>query len=173
MSDAARMYRCYNCPPAPNSGATAFEFMHPVGKPVACPSCGIKDGDRGSHLLVLLDVIHFDAPAKAAEGTARATAANATGASLAMAFGTGHAACDPAKVTAGGGMFTGAPEAVTCPQCRASEAFRRAADRGGINPRFDVPAQITAAGEVRLIGLPADAEADLSSAAEASAALRR
>lgn len=160
----ARLYRCYLC--------GGHEFMAATGADPVCPSCGTSQRDpRAGGMIATLEVIHFDPPATV-KGGARALAPNTRGARLLAGFGLGHAACNPAEKVSGGGRFTGEPLAVTCPACKASDAFK-AHGLGAINPRFDLPAEVDAGGGVRLVGLPAGGEADAADAADAVRDLRR
>lgn len=95
-------YRCLNC-------KAEFDAPRP-----ACAPCGLDAtaNPRDAQLLAELAVVHFDPPSKV-EGR-----------------GLGRAACDPAVKYGGDRRFTGEPAAVTCPACKASQAFAAA---GGAN----------------------------------------
>jgi hypothetical protein len=102
------MYRCLNC---------KGEFQ--ADKP-ACAACELDatTNPRDAQYIVELAVIHYDPPTRIA------------------GRGKNVAACDP-KIRVGlragagpGAMLSGEKGAVTCPACKASEAFTADADPG-------------------------------------------
>ena len=106
-----KAYRCYNC--VGDNGTPGKDFEGDAPK---CPACGVDaaGNPRLAGMIVALEVIHFDAP------------------SPVRGVGVGFRACDPKKrLPDGDGMdkgtrFTGHPAAVTCPRCKASEAYLKA-----------------------------------------------
>lgn len=106
-----QFYRCLKC-----STKEPFEFW--AEQPV-CPQCGLRRDDaRLGQFLIPLHVIHFDPPEIPA-----------------LMKGKNVRACEPAVAiqtpldtrnnpTRHGG--TGDPRAVTCPQCKETEAFKAA-----------------------------------------------
>ena len=100
-----KLWKCVNCV-APN-GTHGVDFF--ADKPV-CPTCKTDGTDkRFGRMIVACRITHFDPP--------HPTVNNA---------GLGVLACDPTK-RLGGAMATGDPGVVTCPLCRQSEAWKKAA----------------------------------------------
>lgn len=108
----AKFFRCHNekC----MEGGKHQDFY--ADKPV-CPKCN-TDGDapRCGHVVVRLNITHFDAP------------------SGVPGVGVGYRACNPSvsvavpmrgKTPFLGHVATGNPMSVTCPECKASETFRQ------------------------------------------------
>ncbi len=97
------LFRCLEC-------RAKFEAAAP-----GCAACGIDPAARREDegVVVQLVVTHFDPPTKRA------------------GRGKGHAACDPkVKVGRPGLAFTGEPDAVNCPACKAGAEFMAA---GGVS----------------------------------------
>lgn len=100
------LWICFNChDPAKGIPGYPFEGEHPV-----CPACTLdgRTGD-GVRLVVPRVAIHFDPPHAVVRGR-----------------GSNLAACDGKPIM--GRMGTGEPSVVTCPACKATDAFR---DSGG------------------------------------------
>ena len=90
------LYKCYQC-------GKVFDAAKPV-----CEACGIDaEADvRDTDVVQELKLHHFDPPSRRA------------------GRGLGYAACDPKiKVGAPKCMFTGEPDAVNCPKCKATEVY--------------------------------------------------
>ena len=104
------MYRCHVCEPEANQLGTDFEANKPI-----CPRCG-TDGTNARFQKYITErvVLHFDAPTHIPD------------------LGVGYIACNPSqRVPAGAHLrFTGDPGAVSCPACRATEAWVKASAKG-------------------------------------------
>lgn len=102
----SKLWKCYNCV-HPTSGSPGVDFVGPAGK---CPACGAEES---SGRVAQRSTIHFDPPHP-----------------VLKAKGTNRRPCDGKPVA--GGMATGEPSAVNCPDCRGSKPFLDAmAQRGG------------------------------------------
>ena len=99
-------YRCQN--PAcstDEAGRLIFDFW--AEKPV-CPSCG-TDGAKMPQVVIELAVVHFDPPSNVMGRGLRIMACTKQG--------YGHQSI----------IVSGVPTSVNCPECRATEAWQRAA----------------------------------------------
>jgi hypothetical protein len=98
----AKLYRCYNCTDATDMPGKDFAADLPK-----CPYCGLdgSPGTRFENRIVQLRAIHFDPP--------HPTVKNA---------GTGLPACGRPRV--GNMAMSGDPDAVNCPACRESAAWK-------------------------------------------------
>ena len=119
---ASRLYRCTNGYCAGTPAAQQFEFT-PTADCVdpACPKCGTKASDpKHGHIIVPLMRTHYDPP------------------SHVQGQGMGHRACNPSKAIQVGDTVlpgtdmanpmhagTGYVLAVNCPECKASDVWRR------------------------------------------------
>jgi hypothetical protein len=121
---AAKLFRCTNGNCVDAQGAPCL-FAHvetPDNLDPTCPKCGTKANDpKHGRIIVRMTAIHFDAPSHVAT------------------HGVGFRACDPTKrIQVGGGIIpgleapnpfhggTGDPDAVNCPECRQTEAWKTA-----------------------------------------------
>lgn len=105
---AHKLYMCYNC--MGTNGVPGKPFEVERGD-VACPECGLTQKESQSHI-VKREVIHFDPPHPKIKGK-----------------GTNKRACDGRAIQ--GGMATGAPSSVTCPNCKTKPAYINAAEESG------------------------------------------
>jgi predicted nucleic-acid-binding Zn-ribbon protein len=122
-----KLWRCYNAK-CSETGIPGFDFEVPETEKPKCPKCGItREMPRFSHLLVERVQIHFDAPSGIVDG-----------------IGKGFIACDPSKLV-GKYRATGAPSAVTCAACKATEAYKAAVTADSVHPDFEVTANVDAA----------------------------
>lgn len=98
---AHRLYRCYNCLDAREIPGRDFLADKPV-----CPNCNL-DGTPGSRFenrIVALRTVHFDPPHPSVKGA-----------------GVGLPACGGKRE---GAMMSGDPNAVNCPKCKTTPAFK-------------------------------------------------
>lgn len=166
-------YRCYACTPSDAGGKMGFEFVAAKDHAeAACPSCGTKiNSPRGKTTIHVLELIHFEPRAVAAEGSHRAMRpAGTDGAGMYLDHGDGTLACN-STARARGQLVTGSPGAVTCDACKGSDAFKRA-QRAALNPSVDIPVSITEEG-VEFLGMPAGGVPDLAESRETVAALEK
>ena len=98
---AHRLYRCYNCPDAREIPGRDFLADKPV-----CPACGLDGapGSRFENKIVQLRTVHLDPPHASVKGS-----------------GIGSPACGGKRE---GAMMSGDPNAVNCPKCKESAAFK-------------------------------------------------
>lgn len=110
-----RPYRCQNeaCSEDP-AGRLIFDFWSTEAK---CPKCG---STPLQHIVIPLEVIHYDPPSNIRGRGQRVMACNRG------PYGTGQ-------------MVTGAVSAVTCRECKATEEWRTAAEQQGIEPELITP----------------------------------
>ena len=115
-----KMFRCLACP---DEAGKPHEFT--AEKPI-CPRCGL-DGTqpRDAELILLLTVIHFDAPSRVPNR------------------GVGYLACQPDTPLGRGHVATGLPAVVNCPACRETEAFTRHDAAVSFDPRHDIRVKAT------------------------------
>jgi hypothetical protein len=108
-----RLWRCLNPACAPDT-----DFAAAAG---TCPKCGLTIGrGRAGHLIVPLVVVHYDPPS-GIEG-----------------IGKNEPACQPGTPIYGL-QATGAPDAVNCPACKATEAWQQAPKGAQVPSRYLVP----------------------------------
>lgn len=126
-----KLYRCYAC--ANDRGIPGLDFDG--DKPV-CPKCGIDGSNkRFEQFIVTREVIHFDAPIDHP--------------TLKFEMGVGYAACDQKITVASNWKASGDPRAVTCPNCRGTEAFKTVEaglDTRGVIPERDTVVESTTSG---------------------------
>jgi hypothetical protein len=103
-----KLWKCWNCTDDRGNPGKDFAGTEPV-----CPGCGLDARTPdGKDAVVARATIHLDPPHPVRRNK-----------------GTGKRACDGKPV--GTGMASGVPDAVTCPACRATAAYRAAADEFG------------------------------------------
>lgn len=115
---AVKAYRCMN-PECLAKKSDALFFADPVPGTLECPQCGLKDSDpKFGGLLQRMVIVHFDPPSRI------------------PGFGLGVRACDPTKGINVKAVSTKKPswhsgtgntDAVTCPQCKETLEFKKAA----------------------------------------------
>jgi hypothetical protein len=118
-----KLYRCYACTNERGIPGLDFEGEKPV-----CPKCEIDGSNkRFESLIVIREVIHFDAPIDHP--------------TLRYEMGVNHAACDAKISSASNWKASGDPRAVTCPHCRDTKVFKDA--EAGIDTRGVIPERDT------------------------------
>ncbi len=100
-------FRCYDC---------RHEFEVDGAKLSECPECGASGDSR----IAKLEVIHFDPPAVEPSPDRPH-----------IRRGKHHAACNEKLKVGRGARFSGETGAVTCEECKATEAFQAVAASGG------------------------------------------
>jgi len=141
MNTVLNLYRCMNCPGPVRGRAGRDFFAHP--EHVVCPDCGADlSHPQTGRLIQELALIHFDPPGELAKEFE----------SLRGTVGENVPACDP-TIPFGTAHLSGETRAVTCPRCKATDAFREATG-AELSPKFNIPIQMTAAGDLQLAENP-------------------
>lgn len=139
-------YRCQSmsCSEDP-AGRLIFDFW--AEKPI-CPKCGV-DAAKMPHVVIQLEVVHFDPPSKV--------------------FGRGQriVACTRRGYGASNVIVTGNPTSVNCPECKATKEWRDIAEAWGL-PDLTPEAAVEAEAVLEA-GRDAASEIDVISMADAAA----
>jgi hypothetical protein len=138
-----RVYRCYACVGPKGTFGKDFPSEAEPGHAV-CP-CGLSQQDPiGRRLIGQVTLVHYEQP----HADKR----------FAGVIGSKTLACGAPLA---GVMRSGEWAAVTCPVCLALKESGTVA--AVLDPRFDVPARLNAAGEIELVGVsktPAEVAAE-------------
>lgn len=128
----ARLFRCYNPKCADSAALPGHDFAAEEPK---CPKCKTSaDHPRFGHLITPLKLIHFEV--ESAVGGA----------------GVGYPACQQPtgneNNVRGNFRSSGAPDAVNCPACRETKAFKAALHAQKFDPADDIPLKVNLASGV-------------------------
>ena len=123
-------YRCYQC--QTRSGERGLDFESDDESP-ACPMCGGTGLQEAGGCLEPVVLVHYQLPIEHPNPRVRLTKSQ------------NAIACRPDMAVLGTGVrATAEPLAVTCPDCRESEAFKAGRKGRAFRPAYDRPAKLPA-----------------------------